>query len=429
MNITVIFLVSCLVILAGGGSAGALLKNKAKNDKPPVEKSAETEDNKKEASKEKKEKKEKEPKQRDIAVSNGKIALDISAKDGSTGIFVFDEKGKKRGLLSYSDGYASSYFVLRAGRNQHFLRGSRSGRAQSSIQETEYGAQVFYDIENTAQVAIDYTFVEDEATVYVTAFITNTGKTKQVYALKAIYDTFLGESSKANAFNFLGQAINSRHKISTVQNGDWIISANRTLSMAFVALDSMSLNAVEALTIGTPDDFSSRKWIPEITEGKLFSSVHSFNDSALALNWKKSILAPNETSVQSFVISAGIKGEKPAFIESAEKLRAEQQSLNNSNSQIEQEEEIDEEDIVEVIVEDSEGDVQTSENETQLSVNDDTENKEIEISDWQLDPVYIQSLLDRISELQADGSVDQSEIRQLSEELDAIFLKLRQKKQ
>lgn len=426
MNITVIFLVSCLVILAGGGSAGALLKNKVKNENPPVEQSAETADNKKEAGK--KEKKEKEQKQRDIAVSNGKIALDISAKDGSTGIFVLDENGKKRGLLSYSDGYASSYFVLRAGRNQHFLRGSRSGRAQSSIQETEYGAQVFYDIENTAQVAIDYTFVEDEATVYVTAFITNTGKTKQVYALKAIYDTFLGESSKANAFDFLGQAINSRHKISTVKNGDWIISANRSLSIAFVALDSMSLNAVEALTIGTPDDFSSRKWIPEITEGKLFSSVHSFNDSALALNWKKSVLAPNETSVQSFVISAGIKGEKPSFIEAAEKLRAEQQALNNSNAQTDQEE-IDEDDIVEVIVEDSEGDVQTSKNEPADTVNDNADNKEIEISDWQLDPVYIQSLLDRISELQADGSVDQSEIRQLSEELDAIFLKLRQKKQ
>ena len=426
MNITVIFLVSCLVILAGGGSAGALLKNKAKNENQPVEQSAETAGNKKEASK--KEKKEKEQKQRDIAVSNGKIALDISAKDGSTGIFVLDENGKKRGLLSYSDGYASSYFVLRAGRNQHFLRGSRSGRAQSSIQETEYGAQVFYDIENTAQVAIDYTFVEDEATVYVTAFITNTGKTKQVYALKAIYDTFLGESSKANAFDFLGQAINSRHKISAVKNGDWIISANRSLSIAFVALDSMSLNAVEALTIGTPDDFSSFLWIPEITEGKLFSSVHSFNDSALALNWKKSVLAPNETSVQSFVISAGIKGEKPSFIEAAEKLRAEQQALNNSNAQTEQEE-IDEDDIVEVIVENSEGDVQTSKNEPVNTVNDDADNKEIEISDWQLDPVYIQSLLDRISELQADGSVDQSEIRQLSEELDAIFLKLRQKKQ
>ena len=426
MNITVIFLVSCLVILAGGGSAGALLKNKAKNENPPVEKSAETADNSKnEKSKENKEKKEKEPKQKDIAVSNGKIALDISAKDGSTGIFVLDENGKKRGLLSYSDGYASSYFVLRAGRNQHFLRGSRSGRAQSSIQETEYGAQVFYDIEDTAQVAIDYTFVEDEATVYVTAFITNTGKTKQVYALKAIYDTFLGESSKADAFNFLGQAINSRHKISTVQNGDWIISANRSLSMAFVALDSMSLNAVEAITIGTPDDFSSRRWIPEVTEGKLFSSVHSFNDSALALNWKKSVLAPNETAVQSFVISAGIKGEKPAFIENAEKLRAEQQALNNSNAQTEPEEDIDEEEIVEVIVENSNGDVQTSKNETQS----DSGDSEIEISDWQLDPVYIQSLLDRISELQADGSVDQSEIRQLSEELDAIFLKLRQKKQ
>ncbi|MBQ3825396.1 MAG: hypothetical protein II811_04605, partial [Spirochaetaceae bacterium] len=50
-----------------------------------------------------------------------------------------------------------------------------------------------------------------------------------------------------------------------------------------------------------------------------------------------------------------------------------------------------------------------------------------EVSDWQLDPVYIQSLLDRISELQADGSVDKNEIRQLSEELDAIYSKLRQK--
>ena len=52
---------------------------------------------------------------------------------------------------------------------------------------------------------------------------------------------------------------------------------------------------------------------------------------------------------------------------------------------------------------------------------------EYEITDSQLDPVYIQSLLDRIASLKEDGSVDKSEIRRLSDELDAIFLKLRQK--
>ena len=49
------------------------------------------------------------------------------------------------------------------------------------------------------------------------------------------------------------------------------------------------------------------------------------------------------------------------------------------------------------------------------------------ITDSQLDPVYIQSLLDRIASLKEDGSVDKNEIRRLSDELDAIMLKLRQK--
>ena len=424
------FIISSIILLAASGGVGAMIKNADKKNAQAQEISAENAVQQSEEQSESGavEKKSKNPK--NITVSNGKLLLDISAKDGSTGIFAINKKGKKEGLFSNTDGYANSYFVLKAGKRQILLRGSRSGKAECSVQETENGAQVFYDIEDTAQVAIDYTFMPKEASMYVTVFITNTGKSGRNYALKAIYDTFLGELS-STAFTFNGEPIQSRRKITEFSNGDWIISANRRTSVAFVLPHLEQYTGLESLSVGTPEDFSSSKWQSDIAEDRLFASVHSFNDSALAFNWNEVFLAPNETAVQSFVISAGTQGAEPDYIATAEKIRRESEqgagAENGQNAKSAMSAENAPEQIVEERDEQSK-----SETPAVIAIPVVTESSEPskpvrEVSDWQLDPVYIQSLLDRISELQADGSVDKNEIRQLSEELDAIYSKLRQK--
>ena len=144
-------------------------------------------------------------------------------------------------------------------------------------------------------------------------------------------------------------------------------------------------------------------------------------------------IAPGETAVQSLVISAGTDGAKAAFIESAEKLKAEAEAAETENSLRQAATATETENTPEQIVEkdDGESNAQTPD-VIAIPMVAEPENQsaqEPDIPDWQLDPVYIQSLLDRISELKADGSVDKNEIRRLSEELDAIFSKLRQKKE
>ena len=50
------------------------------------------------------------------------------------------------------------------------------------------------------------------------------------------------------------------------------------------------------------------------------------------------------------------------------------------------------------------------------------------VSDAQLDPEYVQDLIDRINSLQSDPDlVDHEEVSRLNAELDAILLKLRQR--
>ena len=48
------------------------------------------------------------------------------------------------------------------------------------------------------------------------------------------------------------------------------------------------------------------------------------------------------------------------------------------------------------------------------------------IRDYQLDPVYIQDLIDRIDALQSEKKVDRKKVAQLNAELDAILERLRQ---
>ena len=373
-----------------------------------------------------------EEQKKSISVSNGKIMLDISKEDGSVGIFAINEKGKKEDLLSYSNGYANSYFMLKVDNTQYTLRGSKQiNGVKSFVKETKNGAQVFYVIGNVAQVAVDYTFVPNIATIYVTTFITNTGRKAKTFTLKAVYDTFLGESSKSDAFSLTGEALNKRAQITEFRKDDWLLSGNRRVKIAFVPLNTDSLNSLQALTVGNPEDFLQRKWLPKVAEGKMFSSVYAFNDSAFAFNWRDTMLERGESVAQSFVISAGVDGAEPDFVAAngAEPVKKKIEEVSENlvklsavelpDSALAELKKIDEE-------------KESQENKKSKAKKEDNTEKtvlemEYEITDSQLDPVYIQSLLDRIASLKEDGSVDKSEIRRLSDELDAIFLKLRQK--
>lgn len=441
---------ACLVV--GGSSAGIIYKNSLDKSKQEAVVAASENDSvsdKNEESEEGEEKKgesldkraEKKDLKKSVSVSNGKIALDVSKEDGSVGIYAINEKGKKEDLLSYSNGYANSYFMLKIGNMQYMLRGSKQKNGvKSFVSETKNGVQVFYVVGNTAQVAIDYTFVPNIATIYVTSFITNTGRKAQTFTLKAVYDTFLGESSKSDAFSFTGEAVNKRTQISEFKKDDWILSGNRRVKVAFVPLNTESLNTLESLTVGNPEDFLSRKWIPSVQEGKMFSSVYAFNDSALAFNWKDTTLQRGETVVQSFVISAGVDGEEPNFVAAngAEpvKKKIEKASENLVKlASVELPAEVaaaikQNDDAEKNKAEENKNEQKDKKGKKKGKKETENEGNVLEIgniTDSQLDPVYIQSLLDRIASLKEDGSVDKNEIRRLSDELDAIMLKLRQK--
>ena len=417
MGTFLLVLAACVVI--GGGGAGLLYKNSVSKTKAQAKAEAQAKSEEKESA-ESENAQETESAQeakpaKTLSISNGKIMLDISNADGGTGVFAINEKGKKERLLSYSNGYVNSYFMLKIGNTQYVLRGSKQKNGvKCYVEESKSGARVFYVIEGKAQVAVDYTFVPNIATIYATIFITNIGDIAQTFTLKAVYDTFLGESSKADAFSFTGEAINERKQITEFKKDDWILSGNRRVKIAFVPLNTSSLNTLQSLTIGTPDDFLSRKWVPTVQEGKLFSSVYAFNDSAIALNWKDTLLERGESVVQSFVISAGVDGEEPDFVVAngavPVKKKIEQASEN-----------------VVKITSIAAAPIEKSQEPQKTAAEQKKVEGFIAVTDSQLDPSYIQSLLDRIASLKEDGSVDTSEIRRLSAELDAIFLKLRQK--
>lgn len=413
-----------------------------------------------------------------FSISNGQVKIMMNGRTGSFGLYALPENLKPVSLLSTYDSFNSSFFSVKIGNKIYKL--NRADGVKTEARRTPYGAQMAYSVGKKAQIVLDFSFLPSIASssrvdmVRVTVYVINLEKRIQSYAIKGVFDTILGENSINHFSTAATRKINSEKQFVSMSNDLWIRSADESTSVQFL-LNGKGISVPQYVTMANKDSFSKVSWIPVAQELKSFSSVLSYNNSALGINWKTAYLDPLKTDVITFYISVATDGNEPAgkdFLDSLAKGKTalsaklpdfipktskapdpqtvESEKLKTpywenmpvipnyvepEHPQYEEEEDVveyEDNGIKEYVVGDDEVYLPFEKKEFPVIKEDKDIPRESSVvekkklQDPKLDPVYIQNILDRIEEIEKDSkSADLEELKLLNAELDEIFSKLR----
>lgn len=296
-----------------------------------------------------------------------------------------------------NEAYASGFY-LKYGKVYRKL--TRSGGISVGVAETDSGAEVTYAINNTATVIVKYTILAavDKRVadcVRVDVSVENLDKLSDTFAIKAVFDTMLGEFGGKHFVTSNESAINTERMFQTMADAKWIRSTDGVESIQFL-LNGGDVSTPQYVALSNRDLLLADEWVPVVTEGRYFDSIRIAGNSALGIYWRDVQLKSHAKSNFTFYITVATGSLNPPDVKTVcGNLSEEIASLNVYS---------------EPVYVDSHG--------TTFTVG--------ELSDEQLDPAYIEELFNRIQELEnSEGSTTYyDEIQKLNGELDAILLKL-----
>jgi len=361
---------------------------------------------------------------------------------GSFNVCALTEKEKAIPVLSSTNEYASSSFYLYTEKKIYRLTASSGISTKAS--KTDTGMVVNYLIKNVAEVTLKFdcfASMEDvnPDMVKVTATITNLSQRKSKFGLKAVLDTVLGESFRNHFYTSEGLPVKNEKQYSTNLEEEamdrWIVSknANAALQIFFNGADTSRVEQVQLANYSTLD---TKNWYPNLTSFRAFDTVTAYNNSAVGINWPIASISPSEKRDYVFYMALALDEQMPngvAYLYPEEYVPA----------PVAEEVEVAETPVPVVEVPAVKNEIVTEVKKTyvvekpHVTVNKvveaseavDVPNVKFDVSSLtaeQLEPEYIQNLINRITVLEESGlAVNRAELLQLNAELDAILEILR----
>ena len=375
--------------------------------------------------------------QKKINHTVGNIKLYLNGKLGTYNISVLDDKAVAYNVLETYDECTSSFFSLLIGTKEYKL--SDKTGISVAARSTENGGQLLYSVQKLANVIVDFTCIKSEAQkaediVQVTVSVQNITKRLEAYGIKAVLDTVLGERFSAHFYD-KEKLINYELQVKNFDDLKSISSKNSKTAME-VLFACADASLPEVFSLANKDVFTLPGWIPSCGDGKPFDSVFSYNNSAVGLNWSSVKVNPEESFSVKFYIALSTDG-RPSPGEEFVKLYEKKQEELKEAERLEQESKADGDvqskngaennNVYKNIVSSESESVKKvpkpsvqSEKKTQNSSL--PEEKSLKpVSKSQLDPVYIQKLIDKIEKLDPNSTLERSEFLLLNDELDSII--------
>lgn len=414
----------------------------------------------------------------------GMYRLELHEKSGTFTLSMLDSKGDKfTPVLNPLDNSSGTLFYLKAGSKVYPL--SKLGGVPIVHEMNENRAVITYNIKNVAEVSLSFSFVSSETgtfteysdLVIVDVLVKNISKKTNVYGLRSVFDTFLGENSPIH-FSTKTLNLNTEALFNSMHVDKWIKSSDGRNSIKFL-LDGETITRPSSVVVANRDILTVNSWEPKLVPGRGFNSLFSLNNSALGITWNSYKLAPEKLFGVRFYISAATDYLEPmdtssnffasgkalqsaSFVYDSDKLVAEEiveyvvlstsdkkdDKNDNSKISVEETESTDEsigkdpnvtEDVSPVEVFDDSSEELTSDNisedfvlsESSENVNlvepessmEETDNLPyVDITPEKLNLEYVEELIKEIDELEHNPELyDASRILYLHTELDAIL--------
>ena len=349
--------------------------------------------------------------QKKINHTVGNIKLYLNGKLGTYNISVLDDKAISYNVLETYDECTSSFFSLLIGTKEYKL--SDKTGISVAARSTENGGQLLYSVQKLANVIVDFSCIKSEAQkaediVQVTVSVQNITKRLEAYGIKAVLDTVLGERFSAHFYD-KEKLINYELQVKNFDDLKSISSRNSKAAME-VLFACADASLPEVFSLANKDVFTLPGWIPSCGDGKPFDSVFSYNNSAVGLNWSSVKVNPEESFSVKFYIALSTDG-RPSPGEEFVKLYEKKQEELKEAERLEQESES--------VKKDPKSSVQMEKKTQNSSLPEEKSLKPVSKS--QLDPVYIQKLIDKIEKLDPNSTLERSEFLLLNDELDSII--------
>ena len=375
--------------------------------------------------------------QKKINHTVGNIKLYLNGKLGTYNISVLDDKAISYNVLETYDECTSSFFSLLIGTKEYKL--SDKTGISVAARSTENGGQLLYSVQKLANVIVDFSCIKSEAQkaediVQVTVSVQNITKRLEAYGIKAVLDTVLGERFSAHFYD-KEKLINYELQVKNFDDLKSISSKNSKAAME-VLFACADASLAEVFSLANKDVFTLSGWIPSCGDGKPFDSVFSYNNSAVGLNWSPVKVNPEESFSVKFYIALSTDGRPSPGEEFVKLYEKKQEELKEAERQ-EQESKADDDIQSKNGAENNNGykNIVSSESESVKKVpkpsvqsEKKTQNSSLPeekslkpVSKSQLDPVYIQKLIDKIEKLDPNSTLERSEFLLLNDELDSII--------
>ncbi len=362
-------------------------------------------------------------------------------KSGTFSIYMENSKTSKYvPILNSLDSSSGTRLYLKAGSFVHVL--SKNAGIPVSQYLTDTGFHIEYTIKNLALVTLNFTFVSSEDgvlgefadVIIADIYVTNTSGKTDSFALKAVFDTVLGESVARHFTTKTFPVVNEEMAFSSMYADPWIRTSDGTNSMQFL-LDGDTITRPLSVTLANRDLLLTDVWNPTLIPGRGFNSLFSFNNSAVCIHWNSYRISPKLQSAIRFYITAASNEQTPADTSSSFFSGGKAAEISTEIMTVQ---EMAIEEIIEppVVYEvtgktpvDDKGSFQQPEKEPvdDVSVQDTNPYEYTKpITQEQLDPAYIEALLAKIEGFESDSTdIDREEILRLNAELDAILEYLR----
>ncbi len=337
--------------------------------------------------------------------------------------FIDTQTEKTFPIFDTIDASSNNRFYLQTDLMMYSL--AKSSGVLGSQQFTENGFQVLYEIKDIATILFDYVFsaspgrnADDFDLLSLSVHLVNKAKKSQNFALKAVFDTHLGEKTQTHFSTQLEPLIKTEMNFSRLVEEGWIKSSDGLRSLQFNFPESAFLPSHARLA--NKDFVLAQTWDLNGLTGRSFNSVYSYNNSAIALYWAAQKTDPERKAFFQLSLSFAQDSLNPYRVLS---IKTETQNISDP--------------VLEKSFESSENPLSDEASlEKKVGLEEPFDDLSVQaenpyvytksITSEQLDKAYIEALLAKIEALENDDtSLDRTELLKLNAELDAILEFLR----
>jgi hypothetical protein len=231
-------------------------------------------------------------------IVQGNLKLVLYPETGTFSLFQLSEIGKNRFEPLFDDrnsATTTSFYVLS---NSRIFKLAKKIGKPVVFQQSGQEASFTFTLTDDFQVVQKFSFVPasggNPVALRIDTCLENTSGKAGSFALKAVIDTRLGESSGIHFRTDVRSRISAETLFDFSLDPDrYIVSAskNQSLLIPLVGKDVTSPSLVYAANW---DRLNTLSWKPDYVAGRSFNTIYSVNDSALLFVWPEKKLEANE---------------------------------------------------------------------------------------------------------------------------------------